>query len=312
MTPFAYGAVLVASLLVSVVLVSLSRRVAVRIDALDHPDGGRKTQESPIPRLGGVAVALSLTIVWTGASLIFVGADALSLVLGIMLPGVAMALLGLMDDRHNLNPWFRLASQAVIAAGALLGGSRIGLTSNEIVNAAIFILWVMIIVNAVNLLDNSDGLAGSTVLVSALASAIVALIFGQFLVAALAFALVGVAAGFLWHNWYPAKVYLGDSGAYFLGFMLAIVVVRLRPTELPPIQAAAIAVLLVALPLVDLFYVVTRRLAKGIHPFTAGRDHLSHTLQRRGLSVPHAVLVLECFLVLTSGLAIALAVVAFP
>ena len=280
MTPFAYGAVLVASLLVSVVLVSLSRRVAVRIDALDHPDGGRKTQESPIPRLGGVAVALSLTIVWTGASLIFVGADALTLVLGIMLPGVAMALLGLMDDRHNLNPWFRLASQAVIAAGALLGGSRIGLTSNEIVNAAIFILWVMII--------------------------------GQFLVAALAFALVGVAAGFLWHNWYPAKVYLGDSGAYFLGFMLAIVVVRLRPTELPPIQAAAIAVLLVALPLVDLFYVVTRRLAKGIHPFTAGRDHLSHTLQRRGLSVPHAVLVLECFLVLTSGLAIALAVVAFP
>jgi UDP-GlcNAc:undecaprenyl-phosphate GlcNAc-1-phosphate transferase len=229
-----------------------------------------------------------------------------------MLPGVAMAVLGLIDDRHNLNPWLRLAAQAVIAVGALLGGSRIGLTPNEFVNAAFFVLWVMIVVNAVNMLDNSDGLAGSTVLVSSLASAIVALIFGQFLVAALAFALAGVAAGFLWHNWYPAKVYLGDSGAYFLGFMLAVLVVRLRPTELPPIQAAAIAVLLVALPLVDLVYVVTRRLASGVHPFTAGRDHLSHTVQRRGLSVPHAVLVLESFLVLTSGLAVVLAAVAFP
>lgn len=311
MTPLAYAAVFIASLVISAVLVSLSRRVAFKIDALDHPDGGRKTQDAPIPRLGGVAVAVALTLVWSTATLVVVGRDGISLLLGVMIPGVAIAVLGLVDDRRNLNPWFRLAAQGAIALVAFWGGSRISLTSNEVLNAALTILWVMVIVNAVNLLDNSDGLAGSTVFVSATASAVVALVFGQFLVAALAFALAGVAAGFLWHNWYPATVYLGDSGAYFLGFMLAVLVIRLRPSELPPLQAVAIAILLVALPLVDLVYVVTRRLAKGIHPFTAGRDHLSHTVQRRGMSVPAAVLILESFLVATSGLAVLMAVVAF-
>lgn len=307
MTPIAYIAVFGLSLVASAVLVSLSRRVAFKLDALDHPDGGRKTQSDPIPRLGGVAVAVALTLVWTTATLITVGVEGISLLLGVMLPGVAMALLGLADDRRHLNPWLRLALQALIALAALAGGSRIALTSNDVINALLFVVWVMLIVNAVNLLDNSDGLAGSTVLVSSIASAAVALVFGQFLVAALAFALAGVAAGFLIHNWYPATVYLGDSGAYFLGFMLAILVVRIRPSDLPPVQAVAIAVLLVALPLVDLVYVVTRRLLSGIHPFTAGRDHLSHSVQRRGLSVPQTVVLLASFLVATSAGAVLLA-----
>lgn len=311
MTLIAYVAIFVASLLISGLLVAYSRRLAVRIDAVDRPDGGRKTQAAPIPRLGGVAVAIAVTLVWTTATLVSVGWSAVPLVLGVMLPGVAMAAVGLVDDRRSLSPWLRLVLQAVIACFALLGGASIDITPFPILNGALFVLWVMVVVNAVNLLDNSDGLAGSTVLVSSLASGAVALIFGQFLVAALAIALAGVALGFLWHNWYPATVYLGDSGAYFLGFMLAVVVVRLRPGELPPIQGAFIAILLVALPLVDLVYVVTRRLSQGIHPFTAGRDHLSHTVQRRGLSVPRAVLVLEAFLVLTSGLAVVLALVAF-
>lgn len=307
MSPWAYVAVFLASLVLSGFLVSVSRRVAVRIDALDHPDGGRKTQETPIPRLGGVAVAVSLTIVWTIAAVVGVGSASIPLLLGVMVPGVAIALLGLADDRHNLNPWFRLGAQTLIAFAAWLGGTRISITDNALANAVILILWIVTIVNAVNLLDNSDGLAGSTVFVSSLASGIIALIFGQFLVAALAFALAGTAAGFLWHNWYPAKVYLGDSGAYFLGFMLAVIVVRLRPSTISPWEAALIAVLLVALPLADTVYVVTRRLAKGIHPFTAGRDHLSHTVQRRGASVPVAVVVLVGFLLATSALAIVLA-----
>lgn len=311
MSVWAYVSIFIASLVVSAVLVSLSRRVAVRLDALDHPDGGRKTQTLPIPRLGGVAVAIALTLVWSTGALIVGGLENIGLLLSVMLPAVAMAVVGLIDDRRNLNPWIRLIAQAVIAGVAYLAGSRIDITSNTIVNGVLFILWVMIVVNAINLLDNSDGLAGTTVMVSALASACVALVFGQFLVASLAFALAGVAAGFLWHNWYPANVYMGDSGAYFLGFMLAVVVVRLRPADLAPVQAVVIACLLVALPLIDTIYVVTRRLAKGIHPFTAGRDHLSHSLQRRGLSVPGSVVALNVFLVATSALAVVLALVAF-
>lgn len=311
MSAWAYAAIFVASLGVSAVLVSVSRRVAVRLDAMDHPDGGRKTQTVPIPRLGGVAIAAALTLVWSTGAIIVGGAENIGLLLSVMVPAVAMAVVGLIDDRRNLSPWIRLLAQAGIAGVAFLAGSRIDLTSSTLINGVLFILWVMIVVNAVNLLDNSDGLAGTTVMVASLASACVALVFGQFLVASLAFALAGVAAGFLWHNWYPAKVYMGDSGAYFLGFMLAVVVVRLRPTELDPIHAALIAILLVALPLVDTIYVVTRRLVKGIHPFTAGRDHLSHSVQRRGFSVPGAVVMLNIFLILTSAMAVVLAVIAF-
>lgn len=312
MNGYAYAGVFIASLAISAIFVNASRRIAFRVGALDHPDSERKVQSSPIPRLGGIAVAMSLAVVWITASLVFVGVDSVGAIVGIMGPAVLIAYLGLIDDRHNLNPWIRLFAQMVIAASAWVGGTRIYLTSNTFFDAAIFILWVLVIVNAVNLLDNSDGLAGATVFVASFASAWIALIFGQILVSALGFALAGVAVGFLWHNWFPAKVYLGDSGAYFLGFLLAILVVRLRPEGLPPAQAITIALLLCALPIADLCYVVIRRVGKGIHPFTAGRDHLSHTLQRRRLSVPIAVLVLMTFAVLTSSLAVLLAIVAFP
>lgn len=312
MNGYAYVGVFATSLAVSAIFVNASRRIAFRVGALDHPDSERKVQGTPIPRLGGLAVAASLGVVWVTASLIFIGVDSVGAILGIMVPAILIAYLGLIDDRHNLNPWIRLFAQALIASLAWIGGTRITITSNSLIDALIFILWVLVIVNALNLLDNSDGLAGATVLVASFASACIALIFGQIFVSALGFALAGVAAGFLWHNWFPAKVYLGDSGAYFLGFLLAILVVRLRPEGLPPAQAISIALLLCALPLADLCYVVIRRVSTGIHPFTAGRDHLSHTLQRRKLSVPNAVVVLMMFTLLTSSLAVLLAIVAFP
>ncbi|MTB28752.1 MAG: hypothetical protein F2923_08960, partial [Actinobacteria bacterium] len=112
MSVWAYVSIFIASLVVSAVLVSLSRRVAVRLDALDHPDGGRKTQTLPIPRLGGVAVAIALTLVWSTGALIVGGLENIGLLLSVMLPAVAMAVVGLIDDRRNLNPWIRLIAQA--------------------------------------------------------------------------------------------------------------------------------------------------------------------------------------------------------
>ena len=162
-------------------------------------------------------------------------------------------------------------------------------------------------VNGINLLDNSDGLAGATVLVSALGASIIAIVFGQLFNSLLGLALVGVCVGYLWHNWHPATVYMGDSGAYFLGFLLATLVIRLRPDSMQPMWGALIALLLVALPIVDTTYVVVKRLRAGIHPFTAGRDHLSHVLQDRGRSVPGSVLLLQGVLVCSSALAVGLA-----
>jgi UDP-GlcNAc:undecaprenyl-phosphate GlcNAc-1-phosphate transferase len=304
MSWWVYLTAFLGSLAMSTVLVQASVRLSHRVGALDHPDGARKVQDLPVPKLGGVAVALTFTAIVVPVVFIAEGRSTGALLLGVLLPAIAMALLGFLDDRRPLNPWLRLATQALIAAWAWYAGTRVVIFTEEWQNLALFVLWVVAIVNAVNMLDNSDGLAGSATAIASLAAAAIALINGQYLVGALAFALAGVAAGFLWSNWYPAKVYLGDSGSYFLGFMLAILVVRLTPANIPLGWNLLVPVLLLALPLTDMVYVVTRRLAAGIHPFTAGRDHSSHSLQRRGLSVPQSVLTLQGYLLVTCGLAV--------
>lgn len=310
MDPWVLVAAFGGSLIVSWALVRLSMVVAARTGHLDHPDGDRKTQSRPIPKLGGVAVAAAFTVMVTAVVLAREGRGTTFVVLGVLLPALAIAVLGFVDDRRPLNPWVRLGVQSLVAWWAWYAGTRITLFPEEWLNLVVFILWVVTVINAINMLDNSDGLAGSTALVASLASGAIALLFGQYLVAALAFALAGVAAGFLWHNWYPAKVYLGDSGSYFVGFMLAIVTVRLRPVDIPLGWNVVIPILLLALPLVDLVYVVTRRLVRGVHPFTAGRDHLAHSVQRRGASVPRTVLILQAFLLVTCGLAVGVAAIA--
>jgi len=120
--------------------------------------------------------------------------------------------------------------------------------------------------------------------------------------------LVGVSLGYLRHNWHPAKVYMGDSGAYFMGALTAMLLIRLTPGSAPSWGGIAIVVLLALLPLVDTTYVIVTRLARGVHPFTAGRDHMSHRLQNRGSSVPGSVLLLQ--IVSIGGVAAAVAIAA--
>lgn len=300
-------AIVVGAAVLSAVVVLLSIRAARRIDFVDRPDEERKVQAVPIPKLGGVAVALTFTVAVIVGLIVAGRSVDLGLALTVLVPALGLALVGFLDDRRGLDPYVRLLLQAVFAYMAWDMGTRMVVTNIPWLDAVGFILWVVLIVNGVNLLDNSDGLAASTVLVSATGAAIIAAMFGQELVWVLALALVGVAAGFLVHNWFPARVYMGDSGAYFLGFLLAVLTVRLRPAEASAAEGVAIAVLLVLLPLVDTAYVVVKRLRRGVHPFTAGRDHLSHVLQGAGLSVSSSVLALQGLLLLSVGCAVAIA-----
>jgi len=299
------AAVLIGSGVLSWVIVTLSIRLAHRLEVFDHPDGGRKTQARPIPKLGGLAVALAFTAVMLAGVLV---TDRLGFVLGlgVLVPALAAAVIGFMDDRSHLNPYVRLVLQAGVGLLAWLLGTRIALSGNEVVDAILLILWIMVIINGTNLLDNSDGLAASTVLIMSVGAAIVAATYGQALVSLMGIAMVGVSIGYLWHNWFPAKVYMGDAGAYFLGTLVAIMAVRLKPAGVPPVIGVLIVLLLVLLPLVDTTYVVIKRLRRGVHPFTAGRDHLSHVLQGRGLSVPLSVVTLQGISIVGVGAAIAL------
>jgi len=298
------------ALALSAILVWGSIAIAHRYEILDRPDGQRKLQAYAIPKLGGVAIAVA----FSACSLLLLAPgdhpDVLTEALGILVPAIAAAAIGYADDKRGLTPGLRLLLQGCVGlAIAFALRDTVQITGSAALDAALVILWVMILINGVNLLDNSDGLAGATVLVSSLAASAVAAICGQILIAALGLALAGTAAGFLMHNWNPARVYMGDSGAYFLGTMLAALTLQMKVSYSNLPWTLLIPILVAALPLVDTSYVVISRLRRGIHPFTAGRDHLSHELQRAGMGVRGSVVALETLVVLSgvSAYAITLA-----
>ena len=292
MNPMEALVVLIGSFAISWVSVDLSIRAAKKVNAYDHPDGGRKVQEHPIPRLGGLAIAGAFTLI-IAIGLMVTGRLGFALALSVLIPALVAAAIGLADDRWHLNPYLRLSGQAGVGVLAWALGTRVAVTGLPAVDLAITVVWVMVIINGINLLDNSDGLAASTILVMGIGSSVIAAMFGQALVSLSGVVLVGVSLGYLRHNWHPAKVYMGDSGAYFMGSLAAMLLIRLTPENAPGWGGVAIVVLLALLPLADTTYVTVTRIARGVHPFTAGRDHLSHRLQDRGSTVPGSVLLLQ-------------------
>ena len=294
----------VASALLSGGVVWASIRLAHRYGIYDHPDQARKTQVVPIPRLGGLGVVIAFVVSVLLALAALGRWGQLALAASVLVPAMGMSLVGFLDDKRSLAPYPRLAMQAGLAVLAIVLGTRIQVFGNAWVDGLLFVLWALVLVNGINLLDNSDGLAATTVLVGAVGATVIAAVNGQILISLMGAALAGVSLGFLFHNWFPARVYMGDAGAYFLGFMLAVLTVRLRPEGSTAIEGVAIAMLLAALPIADTAFVVVTRLRRGVHPFTAGRDHLSHRIQARGRSVPTSVMVLQATLIVTVGAAI--------
>ena len=284
-----------------------SIRLSHRYAVYDHPDDDRKTQVVPIPRLGGLAVVIAFVVSVLLALSLLGRWNQVALAASVLVPALGMAFVGFLDDKRSLAPYPRLAMQAGLAGLAFLMGSRIQVFGNVWIDGLLFVLWALILINGINLLDNSDGLAATTVMVSSVGATIIAAMSGQILISLMGAALAGVSLGFLFHNWFPARVYMGDAGAYFLGFMLAVLTVRLRPEGSLPVEGVLIAILLALLPILDTTFVVVSRLRRGVHPFTAGRDHLSHRLQARGLSVPASVLVLQAVLVASTASAVLIA-----
>lgn len=300
------GGAAVAGFAISIVSVSLSIRLAHRFDFLDYPDLERKTQKRPIPKLGGLAVAAAFSLVAVLALLIKESPGQVELALSALVPALLAGLIGYLDDRNHLNPYLRLGLQTLTGIVVWWLGSQVAVFGADWLNALVVVVFVMVLINGLNLLDNSDGLAGSTVLVSVLGASIIAVISGQELVSVLGFSLAGVCLGFLRYNWFPARVYLGDSGAYFLATLLAVLIIRMRPETVDPGIGIVIALLLIVLPLTDTTYVIISRLRAGIHPFTAGRDHLSHRLQDSGKKVPTSVFALQALSLLGASTAVML------
>jgi UDP-GlcNAc:undecaprenyl-phosphate GlcNAc-1-phosphate transferase len=281
------------------------RALAIRLGAMDAPNMARKTQAEPVPYLGGVAIALGISIITLGA--VFVGADNFAgenndqltdLALTVLLPALVLGAMGLLDDLHSLSPWPRLITQTLIGtvvAFVVVQNGTIGTpfgdsNSGSWINTAVTIFWIVGICNSINFFDNLDGAASGAVAIAALGIFVIAFDRGQELVSALSIVTAGATLGFLMWNKSPAKIYMGDAGALFLGIIISVATIRLNPGVTPTWHSLAIPLMLLAVPLLDTCVAVFSRLARGLSPLTGGKDHLSHRLVRGGLTRPMAAI----------------------
>ena len=269
-------------------LTPVMRKIALKVGAVDRPNLERKTQKEPVPYLGGVAISIGITVA-SFAALLYsdFSTEAFNKALSVLLPAIFISAMGLYDDLKNLDPWPRLAAQTVAGVAVaiyLIQNDILGQAfGNQFLNYAVTIFWIVGICNSINFFDNHDGGASGTVAVISIFLFAIAFNQGQILVSALAAVTAGATLGFLIWNKSPAKIYMGDAGALFLGIIIAVLTIRLDPQVSPQSRAFAIPLLLMAVPILDTTTVVISRLSRGISPFTGGRDHLSHRLMRKGL-----------------------------
>ena len=256
------------------------RRVAYRLGIVDMP-AARKVHTRPMPLMGGVAIYVAFII-----SLVLLGNRAyVREVVGIFAGATLCSFVGLWDDRSGLRPRTKLLVQAMAAGILILSGVAVQLPWLGALNVVITVIWVVGITNAMNLLDNMDGLCGGVAMIAAAFFLLLAAMNGQYLVGALAAAALGACIGFLMYNFNPASVFMGDSGALFLGFVLAAVGIKLRFPALSPDVSWMIPIVVLGLPVFDTTLVTVSRLRRGLNPLTTpGRDHLSHRLVAQGMS----------------------------
>ena len=294
-----YLILLIVVSITAFVITPLFRNIARRFKIMDYP-GGRKLQANPVAYLGGLAIITPITL---GSFLLIFTSFSIDLkqqlYFGIILPALVIAIIVLLDDIYQLPPWPRFISQSavgVITSFILyLSGSGVEIFDNQLLNSSATMLWVVTIINALNFIDNMDGLATCISIVASLALFTLSYLSNQYLVAALSLAIFASCLGFLFWNKKPASIYLGDAGSLYLGFLLAAISIRIDlDNDSAPIRALVL-ILILAIPVIDTTQVVVSRIVKGKSPFLGGRDHISHLLLNRGLS-QRAVLFILTFL----------------
>jgi UDP-GlcNAc:undecaprenyl-phosphate GlcNAc-1-phosphate transferase len=278
-----------AAALISGALTPVARKFALYMGALDKPDLGRKIHKEPVPYMGGLSIALTVTVLTYGTVLIKNGTwFEFSHASYVLVPALLLAAVGLIDDLKGLKPWPRLIVQTltgVVVAIILIRTETISFAfGNTFLDAFVTIVWIVGICNSINFFDNIDGGASGTVAIIGLSVFLIAFDQGQILVSASAIVTSGAVIGFLVWNKPPAKIYMGDAGALFLGVIVSVLTIRLDPNISPSWQSLAIPALMLAVPILDTSVAIFSRMQRGISAFTGGRDHLSHRLIRIGFT----------------------------
>jgi len=317
MTSFAVA--FLVSLVVAAIATPLVLRMALRYELYDVPDE-RKVHRRPIPRLGGIAIVLAFFAPVTGLLLVEVGASAAlaqqNQILGLYVGGLLIAAVGVYDDLRGANAFQKLVVQIAVAVLMFYLDYRIesisvpfgeGTVELGFLALPVTVLWFVGVVNAVNLIDGLDGLAGGIGLISVLVLFALSALDGNVLVALFCASMAGALAGFLFFNFNPARIFMGDTGSLFLGFVLAAFSIS-GSYKGSTTVALVIPMLALGLPILDTFLAIGRRIRKQRPIFSADQDHIHHKLLRSGLSHRQTVLVLYVVAAALAGAALLLRV----
>ena len=288
------GAALLCAFAVSFLMCPLVKSFAYKIGAIDVPKDNRRMHKKPVPRLGGLAIFLGFMV----SILLFVRID--HQLKGILLGASIIVVLGVVDDMSPLRAYFKFCVQVAAALVAVFHGVVIEILSNPNVFAnnpywelnwlsiPITVLWIVGITNAVNLIDGLDGLACGVSTISAVSMLVIALLVSEGAVALVMASLVGACLGFMPYNRNPAKMFMGDTGSTFLGYILATISIQ-GLFKYYAIVSFAVPFLILGLPMFDTLFAIIRRLAHGQNPMAPDRGHIHHRLIDMGLNQKQAV-----------------------
>jgi UDP-GlcNAc:undecaprenyl-phosphate GlcNAc-1-phosphate transferase len=296
------------SLFASLMLVVPVRALALRVGMVDLP-GPRKVHLTPIPLLGGLAIYAAVVI----AVLFAFTGPARSQIVGILIGATLVAAVGILDDRGLLHHQVKLFVGMPMAAVILLvSGIRaqvfsvlLGGRTGDVLDAALTIVWVVGITASFSILDHMDGLCAGVAAMAAVFFAMIAYLNGQTLVTTLAAAVLGASAGFLRWNFKPAKIFMGDGGAMFLGFLMATLGLKLRLENSSALVGWIVPLLVLGATIFDTTLVTISRSRRGLLPFTTpGKDHAAHRFANLGLGHRGAVLALYLLGAFSGGVAV--------
>ena len=291
------AAALVTAMVVALIATPVVKNLAFKVGAVDVPKDNRRMHDHPIPRMGGLAIFFGFIL----SVLLYV--QMTPQFRGMLLGGVIIVVLGIFDDIYALGAKFKLVIQIVAALVAVLSGNVIEIISNPNVlspnpwwdlgwlSYPATVLWIVAITNAVNLIDGLDGLACGVSTISSMTMLVIALRVAEPDVALLMAALAGGCIGFLPYNLNPAKIFMGDTGSTFLGFILATVSIE-GLFKSYAIISFAVPFLMLGLPIFDTCFAILRRVSHGQSPMAPDRGHIHHRLIDMGFNQKQAVAVL--------------------
>ena len=286
---------LVCAGVLSLSLTPLAKAFATKVGAIDVPKDDRRMHKKPIPRMGGLAIFLAFFL----TALLFLKQIDRPMQ-AILLGAIAIVILGVFDDIYTLHALFKLIVQISAACIVVFyGGCRIQYITNPFGNAGDYfdlgvfaipltIVWIVAITNAVNFIDGLDGLACGVSCITSVNMLVIALLVSDQNVAIVMAAIAGACLGFLPYNFNPAKIFMGDTGSTFLGFLLASISIQ-GLFKAYAVVSLAVPFLLLSLPIFDICFAIIRRLASGKNPMEADRGHFHHRLIDLGFSQKQSV-----------------------